>query len=73
MPNPVGRPRLYSSSADKQADYRARKSERDFDQRQMALRAQEVVDAAILRGICPPETPAWKVLEIVAQRLAGDI
>lgn len=65
----AGRPRLYSSSADKQADYRRRKDERDFEQRQIAMRAQEVIDAAILRGLCEPGTPGWKVLEIVAQRL----
>jgi hypothetical protein len=70
MPNSVGRPRLHKDSKAKQADYRARKDEKDFEQRQLAMRAQEVVNAAILRGICPPETPAWKVLEIVAQRLA---
>lgn len=70
MPNKVGRPRLYASSKDKQADYRARKADADFDQRQLAMRAQEVIEAAKRAGICDPDTPGWKVLEIVAMRLS---
>jgi hypothetical protein len=69
MPNKVGRPRLYASSKDKQADYRARKADADFEQRQLALRAQEVINAAILAGWCEAGTPGWKVLETVAMRL----
>jgi primosomal protein N'' len=64
----AGRPRLYTSSADKQAEYRRRKDERDFETRQLAMRAQDVIKAARARGIGEGQ-PDWKVLEIVALRL----
>jgi primosomal protein N'' len=65
----AGRPRLYTNQADKQAEYRRRKEEKEFENRQLAMRAQDVIKAARARGIGDETTPAWKVLELVAHRL----
>ncbi len=72
MPNStsVGRPRLYKNRAEKQADYRRRKDEKDFETRNLALRAMAVIAAARRTGIGEGQ-PDWKVLEIVAMKLAA--
>ncbi len=64
----AGRPRLHNNQGEKQADYRRRKDEKDFEQRQLAMRAQDVIKAARARGV-GEGMPDWKVLELVALHL----
>jgi len=68
----MGRPRIYENRAHKQSAYRRRKEEKDFDTRQLAAQAEAVIKAARDCGMVTDATlPGWKVLEVVAGRLAG--